>query len=189
MALFNDEAKETVRPEPSVKPLSVRGGAVPAPVVEDLLPPPSEAFLTPSRSRTCLDANSEVSGKLNFEEPARIDGRVDGEINANDGLTIGKSAVVTAKIKAVSIIVEGTVSGEISASQRIELYASARVSGNLTAPKIVVHEGALLEGHCTTQPQGAREDRKVGMLGKEARTLAQDNVRNRANSQTGAMRS
>ena len=65
------------------------------------------------------------------------------------------------------------VSGEINASQRIELYASARVSGNLTVPKLVVHEGAVFEGHCAMQPQGAREDRKVAVLRKAERTVAQ----------------
>ena len=136
------------------------------------MPPSSEAALTPSRSRTYFDPSSEVSGKFNFAEPARIDGRVDGEINAQDNLTIGKSAVVTAKIKAVSIIVAGTVSGEISASQRIELYASARVSGNLTAPKLVVHEGAVFEGHCAMPAQAARAERKLAVLRKEERIPA-----------------
>jgi hypothetical protein len=83
MALLNNEAKKNVGPEPLVRPLafSTRVGTVPAPAVEDLLPPPSQADLTPGRS-TYLDASSEMSGKLNFEEPARIDGRFDGEINA-----------------------------------------------------------------------------------------------------------
>jgi cytoskeletal protein CcmA (bactofilin family) len=55
----------------------------------------------------------------------------------------------------MSIIVAGTVSGDLSASQRIELHASAKVSGNLTAPTLVVHEGAVSEGDCAMQPQGA----------------------------------
>jgi cytoskeletal protein CcmA (bactofilin family) len=172
MALLNNEAKKNLGPELSVKPLSARIGAVLAPAVEELLPPPSQAALTPGRS-TYLDASSEMSGKLSFAEPARIDGRVDGEIDAQDGLTIGKGAVVTATIKGVSILVAGTVSGDISASQRIELHASAKVSGNLTAPKLIVHEGAVFDGDCAMQPQGACEDRKLGVLRKEARTVGQ----------------
>jgi len=78
--------------EPSFKPLLVRGGAVPAPAVEYLLPPPSQAALTPSRSRTYLDASSEVSRKVSFEEPARIDGRVNCETSAEDGLMIARGA-------------------------------------------------------------------------------------------------
>jgi cytoskeletal protein CcmA (bactofilin family) len=91
---------------------------VPAPAVEDLLTSPSEAALASSRARTYFDPKSEVRGKLNFVVPVQIDGRVDGEIDAQDGLTIGTGAVVTASIKGVSIIVAGTVGGDISASHR-----------------------------------------------------------------------
>jgi hypothetical protein len=58
---------------------------VSAPAAEYLLPPPSEAALASSRARTYFDPSSAASGKLNF--------------------TIGQGTVVTADIKAVSIIV------------------------------------------------------------------------------------
>jgi cytoskeletal protein CcmA (bactofilin family) len=89
-----------------------------------------------------LDRGSQVSGKLNFEGPAQIDGRIDGEIVAKDSILIGESAAVTARIRAASIIVAGEVKGEISASQCIELRPPAKVLGKLTAPKLIVHEGA-----------------------------------------------
>ena len=47
-----------------------------------------------------------------------------------------------------------------------------RVAGNLASPILVMHEGAILEGHCTTQREVAREDRKVTVFPKEER-LAQ----------------
>jgi len=73
---------------------------------------------------------------------------------------IGESAVVTAQIKASSIIVAGKVSGEIIASERIEIRPSAKVSGNLTTPRLVVHDGAIFEGNCVMQPDGVRKDRR-----------------------------
>lgn len=123
---------------------------------EEMLRPPN----MPSRDHTYLDQHSKVQGKLTFEAPLQIDGQIEGEIDAHDTtLMIGKSAMVTAKIKAISVIVAGVVNGEISASQRIELQPSARVSGNLTAPKLIVQEGAMFEGNCTMQPKAVREDR------------------------------
>ena len=97
-----------------------------------------------------------MSGKLSFEGPARIDGQVDGEITAKDRLMIGESAVVTAQIKAASIIVAGKVSGDITASQRIEIRPSAKVVGNLTAPILVVHEGAVFRGPLRDAARGSR---------------------------------
>ena len=44
----------------------------------------------PAEGRAYLDRGSKVSGKISFEGPARIDGEVDGEINAKDSLAIGE---------------------------------------------------------------------------------------------------
>jgi cytoskeletal protein CcmA (bactofilin family) len=116
-----------------------------------------------------LDAGTKISGKLYFEGGTKIDGQVDGEIVGKESLTIGESAVVTAQIKAASIVVAGKVSGDISATNRIEIRPSAKVIGNLNAPTLVVHEGAVFEGHCSMSTEGSREDRKVTMFPKEER--------------------
>ncbi|MGA7870100.1 MAG: polymer-forming cytoskeletal protein [Candidatus Binatus sp.] len=123
----------------------------------------------PPEGRAYLDRGSRITGKICFEGPARIDGEVDGEINAKDSLTIGESAVVTAQIRGASVSVAGKVSGDIVASQRIEIRPSAKLNGNITAPLLSVHEGALFEGHCSIHPEGIREDRKVTILPKEER--------------------
>jgi len=177
MALFNKEPDRNVKadqppkaqPQPQFQPAT--------PTVVTTGQGPHERMATPIRpnpapageSRAYLDAGSKISGKLSFEGPTRIDGQVEGEINAKDSFTIGETAVVTAQIRAVSIIVAGKVSGDIVAAQRIEVRPSARVIGNLTAPVLVVHEGALFEGHCSMQPEAAREERKITVLPKEDR--------------------
>ncbi len=123
----------------------------------------------PSEGGAYLDRGSKIIGQISFEGPARIDGEVDGEINAKDSLMIGESAVVTVQIRAASVLVAGKVSGDIIATQRIEIRPSAKVSANITAPVLLVQEGALFEGHCSMQLEGIREDRKVTVFPKEGR--------------------
>jgi len=174
MALFNKEQDRNVRadsapkiqpqPQPQVAPTP------PAPVVTAIpAAPVRPAMPAANAPGAYLDNGSKISGKLSFDGPTKIDGQVDGEIIAKDSLTIGESAVVTAQIKAASIVVAGKVSGDITATSRIEIRPSAKVVGNLTAPVLVVHEGATFEGHCSMSPEGAREDRKVTMFPKEER--------------------
>ena len=117
--------------------------------------PASHELQTPIEGGAYLGEGSKVSGKLNFEGPARIDGQIDGEIIAKDSIMIGESAVVTGPIKAASIIVAGKVNGDITA-QRIELRFSAQVLGNLTSQALVMYEGAVFEGHCAMQSGSAR---------------------------------
>ena len=140
----------------------------------------------PPRRRAYLDRGSKISGKISFEGPARIDGEVDGEIVAKDSITIGESAVVTAHIRAASVSVAGKVSGDIVASQRIDIRPSAKVSGNITAPVLSVQEGALFEGHCSMQPEGVREDRKVTVFPKEERAAQAERVVQAAGGQKQA---
>ena len=182
MALFNKEADRNLKNEPAAKfpappqvqPLPVTQAAAasnPAPAEKPAPPPrpaPAETRAN-SEGRAYLDSGSKISGKLLFEGATRIDGQVDGEITAKESLIIGESAVVTAQIKANAIIVAGKISGDITATQRLEIRPSARVIGNITAPVLVVHEGAMFEGHCSMQPEAAREDRKVAVFPKEER--------------------
>ena len=185
MALFNREAERNLKNEAAPK-LPVQPQAQPLPVTQapssPPSPPPAEKPVTSSRpapapvearssaeGRAYLDSGSKISGKLLFEGATRIDGQVDGEITARESLVIGESAVVTAQIKANAIIVAGKVSGDITASQRLEIRPSARVIGNLTSPVLIVHEGAMFEGHCSMQPDGAREERKVAVFPKDER--------------------
>jgi len=181
MALFNKEPDKNVRIDPNarVQPQPIPTAQPMTPTVVTTTAGPSEKPAMPMRpapapaasERAYLDSGSKISGKLSFDGPTRIDGQVDGEITGKDSLTIGESAVVTAQIKAASIIVAGKVSGDITAIQRIEIRPSAKVMGNLTSPVLVVHEGALFEGHCSMQPEAAR-DNKVTVFPKEER-LAQ----------------
>lgn len=172
MALFNKEqggreaeiaGRERLPenlPPPATAPIPLRPengvAARPAASAAPEMAAPRKAF---AEARAHLDQGCKISGKLEFEDAARIDGQIDGEIIARDSLLIGESAVVTAKIKASSIVVAGTVSGEIAASQRVEIHASAKVSGNLTTPKLIVHEGAVFEGYCAMLTDGAHKER------------------------------
>jgi cytoskeletal protein CcmA (bactofilin family) len=183
MSLFNSkEPEKNVKPQavttpPPVQP--VQSAPVPLPaaavVVEakpmnnnnnNSIAKAAPAPVSAANTSAYLDAGSRISGKLSFETPARIDGQVDGEINAKDSLTIGESAVVAAQIKADSVIVAGKVSGDIVAIRRIEIRPSAKVLGNITAPSLVINEGALFEGHCAMQAD-AHDDRKVTVFPKE----------------------
>jgi cytoskeletal protein CcmA (bactofilin family) len=194
MALFNKETDRSVKAEavPRFQPQAQPQPLAVSPSVIPVSPAPAEKPATPirpapspiearanSEGRAYLDSGSKISGKLLFEGATRIDGQVDGEITAKEGLVIGESAVVTAQIKATAIVVAGKVSGDITATQRLEIRPSARVIGNLTSPVLVVHEGAMFEGHCSMQPEGAREDRKVAVFPKEER-LAQALVQKQA---------
>lgn len=172
MALFTKEPDKSAKVQPPPSQAPSPGPAHPSSVQTTPLSATRSNGPAASEGRAYLDKGTRISGKLAFDGPARIDGEVDGEINAKDDVAIGETAVVSAQIKAASVIVAGKVNGDITAAKRIEIRPSAKVQGNLATPVLVVHEGALFEGHCSMQVEGARDERKLAVVPKEER-LAQ----------------
>ncbi len=119
-----------------------------------------------------LGQGSRVTGKLVFEGPVRIEGHIEGEITAQDTLTIGESAVVNATVTGTSIVIHGRVTGDVTARKRLEIRAPAKLVGNITTPTLVIHEGVVFEGHCAMgapDAQRAEKDRKVALFPKDDR--------------------
>ena len=96
-----------------------------------------------------LYKGSRVSGQLTFQGPARIDGKVEGEIQCQGTLTIGEGADVRAKISSEVVIIRGKVEGNVSAREKVELVAPGRVVGNISTPRLTITEGVVFEGDCS----------------------------------------
>ena len=112
-----------------------------------------------------LGKGSRITGTLVFEGPSRIEGHVEGEVSAQDTLTVGESAVVNARINGSTIVVLGTVTGDVVAHARLEIRAPGKVVGDVTTPTLVINEGAMLEGRCSMRaavaPAPAEETRAL----------------------------
>lgn len=119
-----------------------------------------------SGSSAFLGKGSRVVGKLSFEGPARIEGTVEGEILAQDTLTIGEGAVVNAQITGNAVIVHGRVTGDVTARKKLEIRAPGRLHGNIATPSLVIHEGVVFEGQCTMggDVRAAEKDSKVTLV-------------------------
>ncbi len=122
-----------------------------------------------------LGKGTRVTGKLSFEGPVRIEGQVEGEISAQDTLTIGEGAVVNAQVIGSSVIIHGRVTGDVTARKRLEIRAPGKLFGNISAPSLVIHEGVVFEGHCTMGGEPARAEKtpRVAMFPKEERSPAE----------------
>jgi len=119
-----------------------------------------------------LAKGCQIVGKLVLGGPGRIEGEVDGEIDAQSTLYIGAAAIVKAQITGTIIVVHGQVTGDIVAKTSVELRAQSRVRGNIRTASLVIQEGAYFDGHCAMGSKEAprsEKDGKVAFLGKEER--------------------
>jgi len=113
--------------------------------------------------RVSLGPDAEVTGKLVFAVPTRIEGKLKGELRASDLLVIGAQAVVHANVHAEKLVVLGEVRGQVTGASRVEICAGGRFFGEIETRALVVREGATFEGRSkmglSLVPSGREEPR------------------------------
>ncbi len=125
--------------------------------------------------RSALGVGTVIQGKLSFDMPVRIDGKLSGEIFSSRAIIVGVKGSVDARVEVAALIVQGKVKGSLKASERIEVYAGASVEGTLEAPVILVQEGAKVEGNCLIGPR-VRETASLHLTDQPARQGKSDAV-------------
>ncbi|MGH9366391.1 MAG: bactofilin family protein [Thermoanaerobaculia bacterium] len=95
-------------------------------------------------------------GEIFGDEDILINGRLEGNVRINHGVTVGPNGDVIGELHAKSVVVAGRVEGKILAQERAELLPSAAVKGSVQAPKVVIAEGARLEGSVAMSAPEAR---------------------------------
>ena len=130
-------------------------------------PPPQQpaAKPNPAPSNGATDVNKggtlssgvSIKGTVKFQKELLIDCEVEGRIDSQGRLTVGKQAKIKGDIKTRSVIVDGNVNGNITAAERCELRAGCTVNGDIEAPRLVVDEAASFVGSAkiATQKQPA----------------------------------
>jgi len=96
--------------------------------------------------RVSLGPDAEVTGKLSFATPTRIEGKLKGEVRASDLLVVGPQAIVQANVQADKLVVLGEIRGQVLGANRIEICAGGKLYGDVETKALVIHEGATFEG-------------------------------------------
>jgi cytoskeletal protein CcmA (bactofilin family) len=140
MQMFSSSRKV----EPAA-PMAATPPPPPAPTPAKPEPAPNGATEA-NRSGGTLSSGVAIKGTVRFQKELMIDCEVDGRIDSQGRLTVGKQAKIKGDIKTRSVIVDGTVNGNITAAERCELRAGCTVNGDIEAPRLVVDEAASFVG-------------------------------------------
>lgn len=93
-----------------------------------------------------LGENCKFTGDVEARGTLRIDGVLDGKIEASDTVIVGKGGTVKGEIHAAHAVVSGTVEGNIFAKRKIELESGSKVIGDVESISLVIEDGVFFEG-------------------------------------------
>jgi len=97
---------------------------------------------------TIIGKDTTITGTIDVKGPLRIDGRIKGQVNCEDILTIGVGGDVEAEVHCKNAAISGKVKGNIFASEKVELQAKAEITGDLKTKSLVIEQGAVFCGSC-----------------------------------------
>lgn len=95
---------------------------------------------------TFIAEECQISGTVTIKGNARIDGKLDGYLQATGDITIGQNALLNANIEAKTVSIAGEVHGDIQTVETLELSSTARLYGDIYTKQLRVDQGALFIG-------------------------------------------
>ena len=119
----------------------------------------------PDACDTIISAKSEIIGDLHISGGLVIDGRIKGNIIADDQtnalVRVSESGVVEGEIRVPNIMINGRVVGNVHSSQHIELAKKAIVTGDVNYIMMEMVMGAQVNGNLIHKnAQAPRKGRK-----------------------------
>jgi len=103
-------------------------------------------------NKNVLNSDVEIKGNLKFTGELLLEGKLEGEVNADGVLTLGEGGVVNGNINVNSIIIRGKVNGNVIAKDKIELKSRAELFGDIRATKLAIEEGVTFVGKTEVNP-------------------------------------
>ncbi|MBE0505685.1 MAG: polymer-forming cytoskeletal protein [Marinospirillum sp.] len=116
---------------------------------------------------TLISGKAEIVGDIHFSGGLHVDGRVFGNIIADDEskavLRISDKGVVEGEVSVPHVIVNGTIIGDVHSSEHLELAAKAIVKGNIFYNTVEMVMGAQVDGQLAHRYKSVKGGEKAKM--------------------------
>lgn len=101
-----------------------------------------------------ISADVEIIGTLKTSKSIRIDGSIDGDLQAGGDVIIGKTAQLKGNVTVTSVSIGGNIDGNVKATDRVELKSTANIKGDIQAQRLTMEDGVAFSGHVQVTPKG-----------------------------------
>ena len=106
----------------------------------------------PERMETFLGANSTFKGELKVKGTLRVDGLVEGCLEA-ECVILTEKGRVKGEVQGRKLIIGGAVEGNLRAQELVEIKSQGKIQGDISTQKLTVIEGAEYNGKIEMKKQ------------------------------------
>jgi cytoskeletal protein CcmA (bactofilin family) len=102
-----------------------------------------------------VGVNSNFKGDIDTKGTLRVDGTMEGNINA-DWVILGEKALIRGDVAARGIIIGGRVEGNLKAEEIVEIKSKGQVCGDISTNKLAIAEGGSFDGRSVMKKEGSK---------------------------------
>jgi len=134
-----------------------------------------------ARIDTLIGQGTEINGDLIFSGGLHVDGKINGNVVAEEGSTailiLSEFGRIEGEVKVPNMVLNGEIIGDVYGSIRVELAPKSRIKGSVYYNLIEMAIGAEVNGGLIHQPDGlqqqkALEDKSTRSAGETNSELA-----------------
>jgi cytoskeletal protein CcmA (bactofilin family) len=115
----------------------------------------SNKLKPPAKVDTIIGQNTEISGDIKFRGGLHIDGKVKGNVIADDTsesmLILSQEGSIEGEVRVPNVFLNGQVTGNVHANDHVELLSHARIEGNVYYSLLEMEMGAAINGNLVHQ--------------------------------------
>ena len=95
---------------------------------------------------TIISNGVKIEGKVTSTGSIRVDGSLQGDLNARGNLTVGEQGNINGEIVANVVTIGGKVVGTINAKEKLVLESKCVLKGDINTKVLMIEAGARFDG-------------------------------------------
>jgi len=95
---------------------------------------------------TIISNGVKIEGKVTSTGSIRVDGTLQGDLNARGNVTVGEQGKIKGEIIANVVTIGGNVVGTVNAKEKLVLESKCMLKGDILTKVLVIEAGAKFDG-------------------------------------------
>lgn len=96
-----------------------------------------------------IELSTKIKGDINSDADFRVDGTLEGSLNTNGKLIVGKDGKILGEVHCSNAEIEGHFSGKLHVVESLSLKATSNIVGEVNTNKLIVETGAIFNASCS----------------------------------------